>query len=232
MGPPPGAGSVAPPPFELPDPVSTPEPTAPIGGGDAGPPPGFGPPPGSTAVPASSSSKKPLILIVGAVVALVVIGAIAAVALLGGDDDGDGGPVAFDPGATPGSAANPHGFGEVVRLTFDDPDSGDQVDWKIQVLDPPTPKQGDEFGSTVRLEYVGGAQTPNLNDFEFVTVGPDGDRRDQASCPNDLVTNRVVSPGEVVEGEVCWVVPSGQLASTTMIVQVNGVDGAVHLQLQ
>ncbi len=228
MGPPPGAATSST--FDRPDPMPGMSSTPPFGGAGPEPAPGFGPPPGSMPGPAAPSSKKPLLIIVGAVVALLVVGGIAAAVLRSSDDDP--GPVAFDAAATPGSAANPHAFGEVVRLTFDDPDSGDPVDWKIQVLSGPTPREGDVVGSTVRLEYVGGAQTPNLDDFELVTIGPDGDRRDRASCPNDLVTNRVPGAGEVVEGDVCWVVPTGDLASTSMIVQVKGVDGEVHLLLQ
>ncbi len=201
-------------------------------------PPGSTPPPGAGPAPSDSSSgssKVGLLIGLAALIFVLIFGGLAYL-LLGSDDTE---PVAFDASAPAGSAANPHAAGDVVRLSFADPDSGASTEWTIQVVSAPvdTSPGGDDAQATVGLQVsLDTADGPkSLSDLSFTSVAADGSKTSSGGCDavvSPLPEDRSVAVGETVEGEVCWEVPATDLASLAMMVEVEGIDGQVHLKLQ
>ncbi|MEZ5229592.1 MAG: hypothetical protein R2710_23890 [Acidimicrobiales bacterium] len=89
--------------------------------------------------------------------ALVVVAGLAFVLTRGGGGDDDD-VVAFDATAVKGSAANPHTAGDLVRLSYDDPDTGAATEWTIEVVAAPVDSSaggGDTADATVNLRRAG-----------------------------------------------------------------------------
>ncbi len=202
-------------------------------------PPAAAPPPVyDTLATGGGSSNKGRLIAAAALLGLVVLGGLAFALSRGGDDGGEA--VAFDPTAVKGSAANPHTAGDLVRISYDDPDGGGRTEWTIEVTESPIDTLadgGNDADATVRLR-VGLSESDgakNLSTLTFTAVSPDGDRTSSGSCAalsSPLPEDRLVSVGETAEGQVCWRVPTADLPALTMMVEVDGIDGAVHLELQ
>lgn len=218
-------------------------PTGPAAGGYGGPPgqaPAWsepapvGPPSGG-----SSGGSSRTGLLIGVVVGLVVLAVAAgAFVFFGGDDDGE--VVAFDPSAAKGTAANPHEAGDLVRISYADPETDAAIEWTVEVLEAPgdfaaTP--GDDAVAGVRLR-VGLAQADapkSLSTLTMRSVGADGSRTNSGDCgvlDSPMAFDRLLAIDESTEGAVCWTVPAAELGSLTMMVEVDGIDGEIHLKLQ
>lgn len=195
----------------------------------------IGPPTGG-----SSGSSSRTGLLIGVVAALVILAAVAgAFVFLGGDDD-DGGAVAFDPAAEKGTAANPHDAGDLVRISYTDPESGAPLEWTVEVLGAPsdvaaTPGEEAVAGARMRVGLAQADAPKSLSTLTMRSVGPDGSRTDSGDCgdlESPLAFDRLLAVDESAEGGVCWTVPAEDLGSLTMVVEVDGIDGEIHLKLQ
>ncbi len=74
-----------------------------------------------------------------------------------------------------------------------------------------------------------------MSSLTFKGVSPDGHRTSTGDCDDlaePLPEDRAVAVGEAVEGGVCWRVPTGDLSGLAMLVEVDGIDGQVHMKLQ
>ncbi len=236
----PGSDAPAPSPFGVPTTDQWSQ--APVGAAPPGAaPPGSAPPgaapPGSDIPATGGSSNKGLLIAGAALLALVVVAGVAFV--LTRSSDGDD-AVAFDPTAAKGSAANPHDAGDLVRISYDDPDSGERIEWTIEALEAPADSSsdgGDDADATVplRVALTESSDLENLSLLSFKAVSSDGKRTSIGECgplTSPLPSDRAVSVDETVEGQVCWQVPTADLATITMMIEVDGIDGAVHMKLQ
>lgn len=187
----------------------------------------------------SSSGSSRTGLLIGVVAGLVILAlAAGAFVFFGGDDDG--GAVAFDPTAPKGSAANPHDVTDLVRISYTDPDSGAATEWTVEVLSGPSADSaaaGDGAEAVARVQIgLSEADAPkSLSTITLRAAGPDGDRTDAGDCDSvttPLAFDRLLAVNETADGEVCWTVPSDDVSALTMIVEVDGIDGAIHMKLQ
>ncbi len=235
-----GYGAPEPERYQTPPPSGYATPNAPVPAdpGNWNQPPGAVSPPGyDTAAPGGGSSNKMLLMIAAGLLGLVIIAGGAFAVLRGG---GDTDPVAFDPSAEKGSAANPHTAGDLVRISYDDPDSGAPREWTIEVLSEPvdTSTDGDDIADatvSLRVALTEADGSENLSKLSFLAVDSDGKRYQDGGCEtvtDALPDGGLVTVGFPVEGAICWQVPAADLAGLAMMVEVDGIDGQVHMKLQ
>lgn len=160
---------------------------------------------------------------------------------------GDGDP-ATD--GAPGSFASPYPFGKVVVVYYNDEATKEQRRWVIQVLAPvgdvtqqlvgagtaAAPGQGEVLAQTrVRITYQSGPEPGSLSDLRFKAVGaaPGTVFDAAAACPAaaPLDEGAQVKVLDSAEGDLCWRIPQGELATLKLAVEAEAADGTVHMEL-
>lgn len=160
---------------------------------------------------------------------------------------GDGDPAAD---GSPGSFANPYPFGKVVVVYYNDEATKEQRRWVIQVLAPvadatqqlvgagtaSAPGQGEVLAQTrVRITYQSGPEPGSLSDLRFKAVGAaSGTVFDAAvACPAAAPLDEAaqVKVLDSAEGDLCWRIPQGELATLKLAVEAEAADGTVHMEL-
>ncbi len=160
-------------------------------------------------------------------------------------DDGD--PVT---GGPPGSFATPYPFGKVVVVYYNDEATKEQRRWVIQVLTPvvdvtqqlvgagtaSAPGEGEMLAQTrVRITYQSGPEPGSLSDLRFKAVGAaPGTEFDAAvACPAAAPLDEAaqVKVLDSAEGDLCWRIPQGELATLKLAVEAEAADGTVHMEL-
>ncbi len=190
---------------------------------------------------------------------LVAIGlaVLVAAASIGGyfalrDDTQNSATADGDPATdgTPGSFASPYPFGKVVVVYYNDEATKEQRRWVIQVLAPvvdatqqlvgagtaAAPGQGEVLAQTrVRITYQSGPEPGSLSDLRFKAVGAaPGTVFDAAvACPAAAPLDEAaqVTVLDSAEGDLCWRIPQGELATLKLAVEAEAADGTVHMEL-
>ncbi|MEZ5407828.1 MAG: hypothetical protein R2761_07375 [Acidimicrobiales bacterium] len=190
---------------------------------------------------------------------LVAIGlaVVVAAASIGGyfllrDDTQSASADGADPAGEgpPGSFASPYPFGKVVVVYYNDEETQEQRRWVIQVLAPvvdatqqlvdagtaSAPGQGEVLAlARVRITYQSGPEPGSLSDLRFKAVGaaPGTVFDGGASCPaaSPLDEAAQVEVLDSAEGDLCWRIPQGELATLKLAVEAEAADGTVHMEL-
>lgn len=159
----------------------------------------------------------------------------------GGDPAGEG---------PPGSFASPYPFGKVVVVYYNDEATNEQRRWVIQVLAPvadatqqlvsagtaSAPGQGEVLAQVrVRITYQSGPEPGSLSDLRFKAVGgaPGTEFDAAAACPAAAPLDEAaqVTVLDSAEGDLCWRIPQGELATLKLAVEAEAADGTVHMEL-
>lgn len=190
---------------------------------------------------------------------LVAIGlaVLVAAASIGGylllrDDSQSSATEGGDPAADgpPGSFSSPYPFGKVVVVYYNDEATKEQRRWVIQVLAPvadatqqlvgagtaAAPGQGEVLALTrVRVTYQSGPEPGSLSDLRFKAVGgaPGTVFDESVACPAaaPLDPAAQVKVLDSAEGDLCWRIPQGELATLKLAVEAEAADGTVHMEL-
>lgn len=165
------------------------------------------------------------------------------------------GPLGTDttPAATgPGTPAEPYRVDEPFEVRYQDTDVAAERTWRIEVTGPATPRtadvvaanqfnqpppEGEEFVLVpLRLEYVDGPTSGSLFDLNFKAVTDTGVTLTtfDPSCgvlPDGIDTLQELSPGEVVEGTICWVVAEGDLDGLLLSIEVFLNEGETYVDI-
>jgi len=197
----------------------------------------------------SSRSSWPLIA-AGLAVLLVAAG-VGAFALLRQDEA----PVGFDLEAAlaqrgDGSLSEPYSSGTGVVVFYNDDVSGEQRRWVIQVVDTVSdrtdqllaegasqaPGDGEVLAVTrVRVTYQSGPSPGPSGDLALSSIGSSltlfGTAHGCAGVDDELVLSAALEPGQAVEGNICWRIPSSDLPDLKLAVEARPVEGIVFMNL-
>ncbi|MEM8922426.1 MAG: hypothetical protein AAGD35_02915 [Actinomycetota bacterium] len=139
----------------------------------------------------------------------------------------------------------PYEFGKSVALYYEG-DAQEQERWLVQVLAPVSDGTGllaeaDGLGNNeilavarVRVSYQTGAGAGDLSRLRFSSAGVSERTYEPNGCSrvtDALVLDRVLQPGESVEGNVCWRITVEDLDRLQMVAEVDAVAGRVHMAL-
>ncbi len=155
-------------------------------------------------------------------------------------------------GVGPGSLNEPWAINDPVGVFYDDLDNGgEQARWVVQVTGPAvdstnavlaesTSNQVPDEGSIyitipIRLTYKSGPAPVRISDLQFKGLGPSARVLTESgdscgSVPDGIDHATELFPGGVVEGNVCWMAPAGDIAGMKLIVEVVAAQGAVYIK--
>ncbi len=155
-------------------------------------------------------------------------------------------------GVGPGSLNEPWAINDPVGVFYDDLDNGgEQARWVVQVTGPAVdstnavlaestsnqvPDEGSIYISIpIRLTYKSGPAPVRVSDLQFKGLGPSARVLTESgdscgSVPGGIDHATELFPGGVVEGNVCWMAPVGDIAGMKLIVEVVAAQGAVYIK--
>ncbi len=188
-------------------------------------------------------------IIAVAVVAAVVAGLVLFLLFGRGTEPGG-----FDANASlsdpePGSLGEPYSSGTGVVVFYNDTVTGEERRWVIQVVETVTdqsellvaeqgaaaPIEGNVLAlSRIRVTYQLGPAPGQASDLVLRSIGPSlsfFDQGDACRTSETLDLAASLEPGQAVEGNVCWEVPTADLADLKLAVEAGPVDGIVFMDL-
>lgn len=147
---------------------------------------------------------------------------------------------------SPGSFDNPYPFGQNVTLSYRDLTDGQDREWTVQLLetllDGSNPIQSDPAidgqlaMARIRLSYREGSAATAVSEIQFNAIGQSGTvfTSKTAGCgsPEGRLDGDRLSPGEAIEGWVCWPVPTEELSFLVVAVEAKPADGVLYMALQ
>lgn len=156
-------------------------------------------------------------------------------------------------GVGPGSINEPWAINDPVGVFYDNLDNGgEQSRWVVQVTGPASdstnavlaestsnkvPAEGSIYISVpIRLTYKSGPAPVRVSELQFKGLGPSARVLTESgdSCgtvPEGIDHATELFPGGVIEGNICWMAPAGDIAGMKLIVEVVAAQGAVYINV-
>jgi hypothetical protein len=160
-------------------------------------------------------------------VAGMLVGLLVGVVLGTRLDDGDEGAAASGSSSDPVALGDEHalGGGWSLRVTSVDPDAGEQIADLREANEPPGPNESYVL-VTVELTYAPSSNGPvaNADPQSVLAWLLDDDGVEyfsfQHSCgafPNAIYTYGPLEPGQMIEANHCWAVPTDRLEQMRLV---------------
>ncbi len=156
-------------------------------------------------------------------------------------------------GVGPGSLSEPWAIDDSVAIFYPDLDGdGQEIRWTVKVAGPAVdgtaqvlaenefndpPPAGQVFVLVpIEVTYKSGPDAVSSSVLQFEAIGPSGQLLTESDnycgvVPNDFDNTGQVTPGEVLQGNVCWSVPAEDLPDLKLIVEVSAAQGAVYIDV-
>lgn len=156
------------------------------------------------------------------------------------------------PGTGPGSLNQAWKIGDPVAVFYDNTDTGTNGRWTVRVSEPVADATSsivgvNEFNEAPAAGYVyalipvevtfkTGSADAVITDLSFNALGASGELFTVRSSycgvvPNELSMSAGIAPGDRIVGNLCWAVPASDVASLKLVIQAEGVAGAVYVDL-
>lgn len=155
-------------------------------------------------------------------------------------------------GTGPGSLGEPWSVGDPIAVFYEDVANGTESRWTVTAVAAASdstfdviaangfneePPEGEIYVMIpVTLTYKSGPATAKVSDLTLGALGDSGSllsTRENycGALPDVLATTSELTPGSSISGNICWSVPESDLASLKLVVQAEGVSGAIYVDL-
>lgn len=144
-----------------------------------------------------------------------------------------------------GTFESPYPFGLNVTLSYNDLTLDKRREWRLQLLESVLANStsirsgpitdGRLAMARIRLTYQGGEGSGSVEDITFNAIGRAGAvypaKIEGCNDPDDRLGMDQLSPGQAVEGWVCWAVAEDELSSLVVGVEAAPADGVLYMNL-
>ena len=193
--------------------------------------------------PKKKSRKWLYILLIGLLL-VVALAAVAIFSLKFQDDDSEGSGQEIDQTSeNPGSYNKPQQFNEALNIFYEDGANSVEYRWEVQVVAPGSEVDSLEAdqgrtlrAATVKIEFQEGTEGTVLDRLVFSSIGTDLawteiDADCTAELPDGMDLTEPVSPGDTVEGQLCWAVPENFADEQVLAISSPEAQGVIFFEL-